>query len=381
MKLKHILLFVVLALILFSLFGSCSIELEQYEDETTRREPSDCTLIDDTKIKQGSKASANLIIDNGTDNTTIFIGALNSGIAYNGYTFSVLGSTVDFSGNALTTSNPVDIQRSGSAYKMYVLSGVVTHQDVVNEINNFQTDFSARISSGTSDNFSVPVENLNSGWTSQGGTWNISVDGKTVDQVVNGVAVYFLSPDNRTDYLLTSTIQSTDSDNDDMGYAIGWVDNENYILFRWDRGGNQTPIGGNPPARSLEYRQSGVFTRLASDEVNWAYQQYNVSIGYTSENIQIIIDNSTIFNVSTSQFSSISSFPTGKFGFYNMSQGGVTYGNVETGKATTTSGGTADEMISTASKGFNQMESPSSDQENSMNICIVTKFDCSYEPF
>ena len=140
MKLKHILLFVVLALILFSLFGSCSIELEQYEDETTKREPSDCTLVDDTKIKQGSKASANLIIDNGTDNTTIFIGALNSGIAYNGYTFSVLGSTVDFSGNALTTSNPVDIQRSGSAYKMYVLSGVVTHQDVVNEINNFQTD-------------------------------------------------------------------------------------------------------------------------------------------------------------------------------------------------------------------------------------------------
>ena len=510
MKPKHFLLFALLVLSLFSLFGSCSIEPEQYEVETTRREPSNCTLADDTEIKhgaqfvgyeesavangqtcksriqtcndgitgdyrysscsvaasnacifngkiiesgssvvayssetieyagqcstiseprycdngtlsgsfaystctpkspndcfyrdpdnnsatilsgnsvvaykynsvacnaqcsgfsdendearvctngalsgsfsylvcsvrpQGKKASANLIIDNGTDNTTIFIEALNSGTAYNGYTFSVLGSTVDFSGNTLTTSNPVDIRKSGSSYKMYVLSGVVTHQDIVNEINNFQTDFSARISSGTSDNFSVPVENLNSGWTSQGGTWNISVDGKTVDQVVNGGSVFFLSPDNRTDYLLTSTIRSTDSDNDDMGYVIRWVDNENYILFRWDRGGNQTPIGGNPPARSLEYRQSGVFTRLASDEVNWAYQQYDVSIGYTSENIQITIDNSTIFNVSTSQFSSISSFPTGKFGFYNMSQGGVTYGNVRTGKATTTSGGTAD---------------------------------------
>ena len=38
-------------------------------------------------------------------------------------------------------------------------------------------------------------------------------------------------------------------------------------------------------------------------------------------------------------------------------------------------------MISTASTVFNPIESQSSDQENSMNICIVTKFDCSYEEF
>ena len=38
-------------------------------------------------------------------------------------------------------------------------------------------------------------------------------------------------------------------------------------------------------------------------------------------------------------------------------------------------------MISTASTVFNSIESQSSDQENSMNICIVTKFDCSYEEF
>ena len=38
-------------------------------------------------------------------------------------------------------------------------------------------------------------------------------------------------------------------------------------------------------------------------------------------------------------------------------------------------------MISTASTGFNPIESQSSDQENSMNICIVTKFDCPYEEF
>jgi hypothetical protein len=511
MKSKHFLLFALLVLSLFSLFGSCSIEPEQYEVETTRREPSNCTLADDTKIKhgaqfvgyeesavangqtckskiqtcndgivtggyrysscsvaasnacifngkiiesgnntiayssetidysgqcstiseprscdngtlsgsfiystctpkspndcyykdpdnnsatilsgnsvvaykynsvaynaqcsgfsdendearvctngilsgsfsylvcsvrsQGNKASANLIIDNGTDNTTIFIQALNSGTAYNGYTFSVLGSTVDFSGNALTTSNPVDIQRSGSAYTMYVLSEVIEHQDIVNEINNYQTDFYARISSGISNNFSVPVENLRNGWTIYGGgNWIISSDNKTVDQTVNGSQFYFVSQDNRTNYVLRSTMRSTDSDDDDMGFVVGWANDENHILFRWDAADVNGGIRGG--VRSLEYILNRSATVLAQESVRWTRNYtYQVLISYTDQNIQVEIDNSTVFNVSASQFSSISSFPTGKFGFYNLSQGGVTYGNVQTGVATVTSGGTAD---------------------------------------
>jgi len=290
---------------------------------------------------QGNKSSANLIIDNGTDNTTIFIEALNSGTSYNGYTFSVLGSTVDFSGNALTTSNPVDIQRSGSVYTMYVLSGVIEHQDIVNEINNYQTDFFARITSGSSDNFSAPVEDLNQGWTSLGGTWNVSVDGKTVDQVVNGSDVYFLSPSIRSNYILKSTMRSTDPDDDDIGFVIGWTDRENHILFRWDEKG--ISFNGIRGSRSLEYYSGGFPTNLAIEQVPWVRNRiYQFSISYTDENILIEIDNSTVFSVSASQFSSISSFPKGKFGFYNRSQGGVTYGNVQTGVAVVTSGGTAD---------------------------------------
>jgi len=53
MNLRHILLFAVLVLSLFSLFGSCSIEPEQYEIEATRREPSNCTLSDGIKIEHG----------------------------------------------------------------------------------------------------------------------------------------------------------------------------------------------------------------------------------------------------------------------------------------------------------------------------------------
>jgi len=515
MKSKHFLLFALLVLSLFSLFGSCSIEPEQYEVETTRREPSNCTLADDTEIKhgaqfvgyeesavangqtcksriqtcndgitgdyrysscnvaasnacifngqiiesgssvvayssetieyagqcstiseprycdngtlsgsfaystctpkspndcfyrdpdnnsatilsgnsvvaykynsvaynaqcsgfsdendearvctngalsgsfsylvcsvrpQGKKASANLIIDNGTDNTTIFIEALNSGTAYNGYTFSVLGATVDFSGNALTTSNPVDIQKNGNVYTMYALSGIVEHQDIVNEINNYQTDFFARITSGSSDNFSMPVENLRNGWTPVlGGTWNVSLDGKTVDQTVNGGVVFFVSPDTKSNFYLQSTIVYNAggfNDDDDMGYVLGYSDPQNYIVFRWQNG---TRGGGASYSekRSLVHIANDTKTTLASDNTIWSTgQQYSVGIAYTDNSTAIYVNGSLVFNVSASDFSAISSFPTGKYGFYNQSLGQtVTYGNVQTGVATVTSGGTAD---------------------------------------
>ena len=519
MKSKHFLLFALLVLSLFSLFGSCSIEPEQYEVETTRREPSNCTLADDTEIKhgaqfvgyeesavangqtcksriqtcndgitgdyrysscsvaasnacifngkiiesgssvvayssetieyagqcstiseprycdngtlsgsfaystctpkspndcfyrdpdnnsatilsgnsvvaykynsvaynaqcsgfsdendearvctngalsgsfsylvcsvrpQGKKASANLIIDNGTDNTTIFIEALNSGTAYNGYTFSVLGATVDFSGNALTTSNPVDIQKSGGVYTMYALSEIVEHQDIVNEINNYQTDFSARIIAGNSNNFSAPVENLRSGWSQYKtcgdsryqGIWTVSDDNKTVYQSVNVCSPdYFISSDNRSNYLLRSTIQVDQGDNDDIGFVLGWVDQNNFILFRWDMGGIAS-WAGFPGSRSLEYYSDGIRRNLFSDGTQWVKDKtYQIEVSYTDNTTTLYIDNSTIFNLNASQFSFLSKFPEGKFGFYNYSQGGVRYGNVQTGVASVTSGGTAD---------------------------------------
>jgi len=292
---------------------------------------------------QGNKSSANLIIDNGTDNTTIFIEALNSGTSYNGYTFSVLGSTVDFSGNALTTSNPVDIQRSGSVYTMYVLSGVIEHQDIVNEINNYQTDFFARITSGQSDNFSLPVEDLRNGWAAvYGGVWNVSGDGKTVNQLNNGGTIYFVSPNSNINFYIQSTIAYNDTgvflDDDDMGYVLGWSDAENHILFRWQNGG----VSGS--MRSLSYIVDRVETVLASDNIRWTEgQQYNFGATYTSDAISISINGSKVFDVLASNFANISAFPEGNYGFYNLSLGNtVTYGNVQTGVAVVTSGGTAD---------------------------------------
>ena len=55
MKSKHFLLFALLVLSLFSLFGSCSIEPEEYAVETTRREPSNCFLEDGTGITHGAQ--------------------------------------------------------------------------------------------------------------------------------------------------------------------------------------------------------------------------------------------------------------------------------------------------------------------------------------
>ena len=165
---------------------------------------------------------------------------------------------------------------------------------------------------------------------------------KTVDQTVNGSQFYFVSQDNRTNYVLRSTMRSTDSDDDDdMGFVVGWANDENHILFRWDAADVNGGIRGG--VRSLEYILNRSATVLAQESVRWTRNYtYQVLISYTDQNIQVEIDNSTVFNVSASQFSSISSFPTGKFGFYNLSQGGVTYGNVQTGVATVTSGGTAD---------------------------------------
>jgi len=50
-----------------------------------------------------------------------------------------------------------------------------------------------------------------------------------------------------------------------------------------------------------------------------------------------------VFDVLASNFANISAFPEGNYGFYNLSLGNtVTYGNVQTGVAVVTSGGTAD---------------------------------------
>ena len=160
---------------------------------------------------------------------------------------------------------------------------------------------------------------LNS-WTSQGGTWNLSPDNLSVLQTVNGGDVYYLSPNNYINVILTGNLKTTDNDNDIMGFVFGvegTIGTAPYHCYRfqWDEGGD----GNGMYIKELS--QTGTNTTYSNPGNYWTRNfTHNFSITYTSTFFEVYVDGNLKTHID-------GCFNPGKFGFYNHSQAQVTYSN------------------------------------------------------
>ena len=171
-------------------------------------------------------------------------------------------------------------------------------------------------------------------WTpTSGGTWTVDGSGTSVLQTINGDPTYFLS---NTDYINTQFEGTfgveTSGDDDFIGFAFGYNNSNDFLLFDWKQG-NQTWSGDYAPSGFTLSKISGSsvnhwdhsgtdITVLASDysgNNGWADNTvYEFSLDFTTTGIKIGIDGTNIFDVS-------GVFNSGKFGFYNYSQSLVRY--------------------------------------------------------
>ncbi|MEM1000663.1 MAG: PKD domain-containing protein [Bacteroidota bacterium] len=191
-------------------------------------------------------------------------------------------------------------------------------------------------------------------WTEQGppvnGTWNVNPTGTTVTQTINSFPTFFVSPQEFINVRITGTLQSTGTDDDFIGFAIGYrnplggtgsVYPVETWLFDWKRG-TQT-VGGNTVQLGQYLSQiNGNFDLTVHSAEFWGHQSqngfnvvasntgpgtawavnavYNFELTYLSSRLVIAINSDTIFDVP-------GCFEPGRFGFYNYSQGGTVYAN------------------------------------------------------
>ena len=254
-----------------------------------------------------------------------------------------MGLKVEFDSATAQTIPKVSINNVGDTYTVNVREGS-THADVVAAINDLGA-FTAEITNGTSAVIQDLTAETLVGWSAYGettlnGSWAIQSDNITVYQSVNTAGKeYFVNDTDRTDFVLQSTLLIDQGDDDDVGYVVGWEDPSNHVLFRWADGGFSQGIAGSN--RSLELYDSTIGNiSLATDSVRWSRNvEYAITIFYSDTNIKVEVDGTTVFDVNVADVTGVDSFQSGGYGFYNYSQGGVNYGNVMTGEATSTSGG------------------------------------------
>ena len=177
--------------------------------------------------------------------------------------------------------------------------------------------------------------------------WQVSDDGSSVLQVVNGHPTFFVSPDEFIDTTITGTLRVEDTiDNDYIGFVFGYqsplaanndpVDDYNFLLFDWkksggdgrDEGFSLIRVNGLFPTvedltESFWQRQESakfdIFATNYGEDKGWEAQtDHDFSLLYQTDRIKIDIDGETIFDIS-------GEFESGHFGFYNNSQANVRY--------------------------------------------------------
>ncbi len=183
-------------------------------------------------------------------------------------------------------------------------------------------------------------------WSPLGnGTWTVQTGGRTVTQSENGSPTFFLSPNEYSNVIVKGTIEvNTTSDDDFIGFVMGYenVGNEyEFVLFDWKQalqnegkeGFNLAQINGNFSSGFdgnvfWDHDQTDSrYVELQSPPSNndgWLDNtEYQFEILYTANQIRVKINGETIYNVTSGNFNA------GQIGFYNYSQDGVIYGNVQ----------------------------------------------------
>lgn len=165
------------------------------------------------------------------------------------------------------------------------------------------------------------INDFNSGWYGVGGNWNVSSSGNSVNQTVNGPAVYFLNGRALMNTSISGVFRTDDNDDDQMGFVFGvegviGVGNYHYYLFRWDEGGN-----GNGMYID-EIDQTGTVNLFSAVGNYWTRSfDHSFVIDYSLNSFSVSIDGVLMHTENGAN-------NPGEFGFYNRSQANVTYSNL-----------------------------------------------------
>ncbi len=173
-----------------------------------------------------------------------------------------------------------------------------------------------------------------SNWSATaGGNWTVDASKTSVFQTINGEPTYFLSDSNYIDTKFDGTFGvETSIDDDFIGFAFGYNNSNDYLLFDWKQGNQGVASSGftlsHITGSDVDFwgHTGNDISILASNYTGnngWVDNTtYNFSLDFTHSGISIDIDGNNIFDVS-------GTFQTGKFGFYNYSQSHVRYTGFE----------------------------------------------------
>ena len=198
------------------------------------------------------------------------------------------------------------------------------------------------------------------GWTHEGatssGNWEVSKDGQSVTQTYNDGSQsnpsMFVSPTDYFDTTIRGTIETTDSDDDYMGIVFGYEkplsangdDPSTFDLyaFVWKQAAQSKAPEGMSLIRATSSAMSYNWWSIESApgfevlDTNYGQStgwnrgtQHEFALSYTKDSIEIAVDGEAVLSASSSQVGH--DFQPGRFGFYNFSQAGTTYGNLTVG--------------------------------------------------
>lgn len=196
----------------------------------------------------------------------------------------------------------------------------------------------------------IPVDL--SSWQSDGvGTWVLQPGNDSVLQTSNNdPTVFFKSGSNSQGTQISGSIQvTTTSDNDFIGFVLGYQDNElssassEFLLIDWkQQDQNLGSVIGLDGLAISKVNGAGTFnefwghtgpvseidraTNLGS--TGWVNNQsYMFDIVFTSNMVQVFVDGSLEINI-TAADAGLTSFSDGAVGFYNSSQSNVLYAGI-----------------------------------------------------
>jgi len=220
---------------------------------------------------------------------------------------------------------------------------------------------------GYLDNLAIEYADL-SDWNNWGktGSWFVQDGSRTVLQTQNTTpATFFLAPEEDNNVLMRSTIEVNDSDNDFIGFVFGYKEPDqssttgpyNFLLFDWRQSGGDAALKLSvvklDAATGINWSHSTRSGTGLTDVVKLSYadvsrisggqfsgwqrgETYQFEMLYTEERFKANINGITVVDVAynDSVFNGTwlegnQKFQKGYYGFYNLSQPQVTYGNVQ----------------------------------------------------
>ncbi|MEP4380244.1 MAG: PKD domain-containing protein, partial [Alphaproteobacteria bacterium] len=180
------------------------------------------------------------------------------------------------------------------------------------------------------------------------GNWTVSAGGETVNQSINGnPTVYYSDVPFAGDFQGKITVNTT-GDDDFIGFVLGFDAGDlttnsasDFLLIDWKQGnqffGSQlgeaglavSRVNGLTTNNQDFWGHSGAVTELAEGttlgSTGWSDLATNeFTFSYTPDNLQIFVNGTLEIDIDSADFGG-GPFPAGSLGFYNFSQGNVTY--------------------------------------------------------